>query len=256
MFQIPYAADVHDPAVFWPLAVLCAVFVGLSKTGIPGIGILTVGIMANLFDPGKSTGLLLPMLIVGDIFTVLYYRQHAVWTYVLRTLPWAMVGIGAGWATQRFYQLDAHHLSQLIGGIVLGVLLLGIFVPKAEDKCSVPHRWWFAAGVGMLGGFATMTANAAGPIWIVYLLAMQVPKEAFLGTSGWIFLILNTSKLPFSHDLGYITADSLLYDIAMIPAIGAGALLGVLTAKRIPQKGFSIVVKLLAAAAALRLLWG
>ncbi len=256
MFQIPQAANIHDPGVFWSLAILCAVFVGLSKTGVPGIGILTVGIMANLFDTGKSTGLLLPMLVIGDIFTVLYYRRHAVWKYVLKTMPWGMAGIVGGWLAQRLYTFEPVQMKRMVGAIVLGVLVMGLLVPRNKDEFSVPNRWWFAALIGVLGGFATMTANAAGPIWIVYLLAMHIPKDAFLGTGGWIFMILNVFKLPFSHNLGYITADSLLFDIAMIPAIGAGALFGVLCAKRIPERGFTIAVKLLATAAALRLIVG
>jgi len=256
MFAIPSAALIHAPSTFWSLAVVCALFVGLSKTGIPGIGILTVGIMANLFDAGKSTGLLLPMLIVGDVFTLLYYRRHAVWRHAARTLPWGMIGILGGWAAQAYHDFAPQHLRQVIGAIVLAVLILGALVPQNRDELSVPNRWWFAALIGILGGFTTMTANAAGPIWIVYLLAMQIPKDAFLGTSGWIFLILNTFKLPFSHDLGYITAESLSFDLLMIPAIGLGALAGILIAKRIPQRGFDLAVKALAVAAAIRLITG
>jgi uncharacterized membrane protein YfcA len=245
--QIPgFAAEnITDPYTFWLLAILCSMMVGYSKCGIAG------------------TGILLPMLVAGDVFTVIHYRRHAVWKHVLRALPWAIAGIIGGylcigWMKESQADIKSANiiLKHMIGWIVLTVLLMGEWVQrrKAEDALKVPNKWWFAAAIGIIGGFSTMAANAAGPIWTIYLLALLLPKESFLGTSGWTFLILNTFKLPFSHSLGYINAESLLFDLKMLPAIALGAFLGIKTLKYVPQRAFSIAVKILAAAAAVKLL--
>lgn len=238
------------------LALLAAIIIGFAKTGIAGAGILVVPIMAAIFPAGKSTGILLPMLIAGDLFAVAYYRRHAEWRHIGRTLPYAVLGILVGWWAQSYFRPSDLHLKRLIGGIVLAVILIGAWASRQKNKgeLQVPQRWWFAAGAGLLGGFATMTANAAGPVWMVYLLAMRLPKVAFIGTSAWLYLILNTFKLPFSYNLGYISWDSLLFNLKLVPAIGLGALIGIKTLKIVPQKGFDWAVKILTVAAAAYLL--
>jgi hypothetical protein len=113
---------------------------------------------------------------------------------------------------------------------------------------------WLAAVLGLLAGIATMLANAAGPIMLAYLLAMQLPKNQFLGTSAWFFLCINLFKVPFSAGLGLITPASLLLDLVLAPALVGGAFLGVYLARRMPQKAFQIAVQGLTAAAAVLLL--
>ena len=118
----------------------------------------------------------------------------------------------------------------------------------------MPTQRWFALVMGFTAGVTTMMANAAGPVMTVYLLAMQLPKVAFAGTSAWFFFIINWSKVPFSRNLNLITPEGLKLDLMTLPAIAAGALIGIFFLKRIPQKTFNAVVQILAALAALRLL--
>lgn len=238
----------------WGVAIFCAMLAGFNKSGVPGAGIFAVPLMASIFPAGPSTGIYLPMLITGDIFAVLYYHRHAEWKYVLRPLSWALVGIAAGFLFVKGAHCSDAILKRLIGAIVLVVLGGGVWLNWRGKRLQVPHTWWFAALIGMFGGFATMIANAAGPIWIIYLLAMNLNKHAFLGTNGWIFLILNVAKVPFSYGLGFITVDSLLFDLKMAPFIGLGAWLGIHTAARIPQRLFTAIIAVLTALAALKLL--
>jgi uncharacterized membrane protein YfcA len=218
------------------------------------VGIFAVTMMAWIFPAGPSTGIYLPMLVVGDIFAVAYYHQHAEWKYVLRPLLWAVAGILAGFGFIKFLHLSDDFLRRMIGAIVLLVVGLGFWLKTCPDP-HVPHRIWFAGLTGVIGGFTTMVANAAGPVWMVYLLAMNLDKRAFMGTSGWMFLILNLFKVPFSYGLGFITSESLLFNAKMIPAIALGAYLGIRTAKVIPQKAFDAAVSILAATAAVKLLF-
>lgn len=251
-----------DPSMFhltpltWAVVIFCAMVVGFTKSGIPGIGILAVPLMAMVFPPGPSAGIFLPMLIAGDILAVACYRRDAKWGLVLKPLLWAALGIGAAYLVIKAYHLNERGrlLGHLIGGIVLGVLALGEYVGRARSL-DVPRTWWFAAMAGLLGGFTTMVANAAGPIWIVYLLALRLDKKEFLGTNAWIFLILNTFKAPFSYGLGFISADSLWFNLKTLPFIAAGAFLGVRVAKVLPLRAFNLAVKAFAGIAALKLLF-
>jgi uncharacterized membrane protein YfcA len=100
-----------------------------------------------------------------------------------------------------------------------------------------------------------MMGNAAGPIMIIYLLAMKLPKVEFVGTSAWFFFIINWLKVPLSMNLKLVTPESARLDLMMLPFIAAGAFVGIFLLRRIPQKAFNTVVQILAAAAAIKLLF-
>jgi len=109
-------------------------------------------------------------------------------------------------------------------------------------------------GYGLLGGFTTMVANAAGPVMSLYFYAMRMPVLTFLGTSAWYFAIINLFKVPFSAGLGLITRDTLVMDAMLIPVVLCGAFAGSKVARRIPQKVFENLILVLTVAAALSLL--
>jgi uncharacterized membrane protein YfcA len=111
----------------------------------------------------------------------------------------------------------------------------------------------FGATIGLLAGLLTMLANAAGPIMIIYLLAMSLPPAAFLGTSAWYFLLMNLFKVPFSAQLGLITPASLTFNAILLPCIGAGAWIGIRFARFVPRKVFESLVQILAAIGAIKL---
>ena len=228
--------------------------VGISKTGIPGIGILIVPLMALVLPTRKSTGLLLGILILADLFAIVYHRRNAKWRHVLRLLPAALAGIVAGYFGLGW--VDDRQLKPIIGGIVLVMLGVSYWRTRAKgDEAPIPTQWWFAVGLGFMAGVTTMMANAAGPVMIIYLLAMRLPKIEFVGTSAWFFFVVNWLKVPFSASLNLMTVDSVKINLMMLPCIALGAVAGIFFLKRIPQKAFNIVVQILAAAAAIKLLF-
>ncbi len=233
----------------WGLLLLCGFLIGMSKTGIPGIGILAIPIMAWILPPRASVGVVLPMLMFADLFAVAYYRRNAVWSHLVRIMPWAFAGIVLGHYTMD--KIDDEHFSLLLGAIVLAMLLVQwIRTGRAEGDSSVPTHWWFAALMGLAAGFSTMVANAAGPIMALYLLAMHLPKKKFVGTRAWYFLVMNWVKVPFYTDLDLINVDSLRLNLLGAPAIVGGAFAGIVLLRYIPQKFFTAMVFVLAAAAA------
>ena len=238
----------------WALAAFCGLLVGVSKTGVPGIGTLAIPLFAMVLPPRASTGALLPLLIVGDLFAVAWYRRHAVWSHLLRLLPIAGAGVVLGFLAMG--RIGDRELKYVLGALVLalqGVSLWRSWRHRGEPPAL--QGWWFAAVMGILAGVTTMMANAAGPIMLIYLLTMQLPKNEFLGTSAWFFLCINVFKVPFSAGLGLITPASLLFDLALVPAIVGGAFLGVVLLRRIPEKAFTVIVQVLTAAAAVKLLF-
>jgi uncharacterized membrane protein YfcA len=238
----------------WVVIALSAVVVGVSKTGMPGLGILPVPLMALAFSTRQSTGLLLGILILADLFAIAYHRRNARWRHVLRLLPAALAGIVAG-----YFGLTAvndRQLKPIIGAIVLVMLGINYWRTKARaEDAPVPAQWWFAAGLGFMAGVTTMMANAAGPVMIIYLLAMRLPKIEFVGTGAWFFFAVNWLKVPFSAHLDLVTAESVLLNLMMLPFIAAGAVIGIFFLKRIPQQAFTAIVQILAAAAAIKLLF-
>ncbi len=251
------------PATHWAVVAVCAMLVGFAKTGIGGMGVVIVPALAWVFGARPSTGILLPMLCISDIMAVTHYRRHAHWRHVLRPMPWAVAGVLVGVVVG--HALGPDEFRRLLGGVVLFVIGLMIWrewgarrARRAGDEDRLIHHGpWFAALVGLTGGFATMIANAAGPIWMIYLLATGLSRFEFIGTGAWFFFILNLFKVPF-HVFVWktITVRTFLLDVAMVPAMIAGALLGILVVKKINERVFRLAVQILALASALRFLIG
>jgi len=243
-------------AIGWSLVGLCAFLVGVSKTGLPGLGILIVPLMAMALPQHarESTGIMLGMLILGDLFAATYYRHIAEWKHVLRLLPPAFLGIVAGWKAMEYVTND--QLKRIIGLIVLAMLAVHFWRTRLRAAdASIPTQWWFGGILGFLAGVTTMMANAAGPVMVIYLLSMRLPKLAFVGTSAWFFFAVNWLKVPFSVQLDLTTGASAKLGLLMLPLIAAGSVAGIFLLHRLPQKAFNALIQILAAAAAIKLLF-
>ncbi len=245
------------------LGTLAAFLIGVSKTGVPGIGILVVPILATAFGGRASVGTMLPMLIVGDIFAVWWYHHHAQWNRLIALLPYVLVGMGLGaLVLWRLGEMGGGKdlLEPIIGTLVLVMLAVHFLRQRWGDRLT-PHSPVAVATTGTAAGFATTVSNAAGPIMGIYLTSLGLPKEQFMGTSAWYYFAVNLSKLPIFVALSLInpakpiiTVQSLLFNVTVVPIIIAGVYLGKWLLPRIPQKAFDAVVLGLAGVAALKLI--
>jgi|UniRef100_UPI0040493A3A uncharacterized protein len=237
----------------WVLAGLGAMAVGVAKTGIGGLGMLAVVIFANLLPAKQSAGFVLPMLIMADIVAVLTYRRHAQWSLLWRLFPWTALGVFLGFLTMG--RINNQQAGLLIGIIVLA--LLGLHIGRqARVKTEEPeHAWWFAPAIGVMAGFTTLVANAAGPLMVIYLLAMRLPKMEYMGTGAWYFLLMNLFKVPFMIHLGLVSAESFTGNLMLLPAVLLGTLIGWLVLRKINQKVFETLALLLSFVAGLNLLY-
>lgn len=234
------------------IVMVTAFLVGFSKTGISGVLMLVIPMLASVFGGRDSTGILLPMLLVGDVFAVWSYRRSVNWKKVIAPLPWALIGMVIGAVVGKV--ISDQIFVILIGIIVLFCLGILLYTEKMGKNFEVPTQTWFYITAGILSGFATMIGNAAGPIFSVYLLALGLQKNHFMGTNAWFFFIINSIKVPVQifawHNMGM---QLLILTAVVLPVIALGAVLGFFIVKKINEKFFRYLIIGMTALSALRL---
>lgn len=242
----------HFDSWQWGLAALAALIVGISKSGIGGLGMLSVVLFAQIMPAKQATGLVLPLLCFGDIVAAATYRQHAKWAHIWRLFPWTAAGVVAGYFALDL--VDERQAKVMIGGIILGLAVMHV-VRRRVFGHEAEHGPWFPPLIGVLAGFTTLVANAAGPLMAVYMLAMRLPKMDFVGTGAVFFLLLNLFKVPFMVHLGLINQQSFTVNLMLAPIVLAGAWFGRKLVLRIEQRTFENIALALSFVAGLKLLF-
>lgn len=220
---------------------LAGLLIGLAKAGLKGMGMLIVPIMAAVFGGKPSAGLVLPILLIADIFAVIAYNKHADWSIVFKLIPPAVAGVFIALIIGMYVSDET--FSLLISIIIIGSLVLMVIQEKFGLPDRVVFHGLFSRFFGLLGGFTTMIGNAAGPVMSVYLLSSKLPKNQFIGTGAWFFLVINWIKLPL-HIFFWktITLQSLSLNLMIIPTIALGAFLGFKIIRIIPEKAYRYFV--------------
>ncbi len=238
----------------WALACLGAYLIGLSKTGLAGVGILAVTIFSNVLPAKESVGLVLVILICADVVAVTAYRRHAVWSHLWPLFPWTIAGVVLGYLA--LGRVDDQQVRKMIGTIlaILAAIQARQFLRWDAGPAQRRGRLYVAL-MGLAAGFTTMVANAAGPIMILYLLSAGLPKLEFVGTGAWYFLLMNCFKVPFSWSLGLINPASLSVNLVLAPFAVAGALSGKMLLPHIDQRLFEGLALGMTFLAALRLIF-
>ena len=238
----------------YALALFGAFCLGFSKTGLPGLAMVNVLIMAELFGAKQSVGIILPLLVVCDLVIYPLYRKYASWEQVWPLVVPIMIGVVGGWLL--LDSISNHTARRLLGSIVLLMALLqGIRQFKTTLLVAMPDSTGFRWGSGLTIGVATMLANAAGPVYAIYSLVLKMPKADFLGIGARLFLLINVLKLPFNINLGILNSKSLRLDLALVPAILLGIFVGRPVIARIPEGVFQGLLYVFSIVAGVRLLF-
>lgn len=227
-FELSY----NEVALFF----LVAVLIGMSKTGIHGAGMMGVPLLALVFGGQLSSGVLLPMLCLADVMGVWYYHRHASWHHLKKLFPWAALGTVLG--TVVGGAIDDATFKLVMAVIIVISVFIMLWLERGH-KQHVPDSKWFARLTGVAGGFTSMIGNLATSVLAIYFLTMRLPKNAFIGTTAWFFLVINWFKIPF-HIFSWqtITWNTFLLDLITLPFIGVGALLGIFIVKRIQERTY------------------
>ncbi|TVR89965.1 MAG: sulfite exporter TauE/SafE family protein [Spirochaetaceae bacterium] len=274
---------------------LCGALIGMNKTGLQGGGMIAVALAAAFFGARPSTGIMLPILMFADLFGLAYYHKHVRWMQVLLLLPGTLVGILIATYVGDVVGPETY-APILAGVLGFGLLVLvaspllqrrrpapagpaGLAgtagtagateparpanqadpvdpaSPPAEPRLR-PRVLVFAGSMGVAAGFSSMIGNAAGAVLSVYLLALHLPKNAYIGATAWYFFINNIVKVPF-HVLIWETLSPATLRLSLVaaPAVVVGALVGVAVVKRVPERQYRVFVIVVTAAAVLRLLF-
>lgn len=234
----------------WLLLLLAAFLVGLSKGGLPGIGMLAVPVLSLVMSPIHAAVLLLPIYILSDTVAVWLYRKQFSETLLKVLIPAGLAGVGVGWATAALVS-DAM-VSMLIGLMGLAFCLntwLGRQHPQAPRSATV-HRGLFW---GTLSGFTSFVSHAGAPPYQIYVLPQKLPKMVFAGTTTILFAAVNLAKvIPYATLHPY---SSLMLKVAamLLPAAIIGTVAGRVFVKRLPEAKFYLAVQIALFAICLKL---
>lgn len=239
----------------WVVLVLGALVIGVSKTAVGGLVMLAVAMFAAVLPARASTGVVLLLLIVGDLFAIRAYTQYADWTILRRLAPWVLLGVIGGTAFLH-YAGDAA-VKRTIGLILLVLVLYAIdrklhLHVRRSGAEQPPPSVALGAAAAAASGFMSMVANAGSLIYL-YLLRLRLPVLTFLGTGAWFFFAVNLVKVPLSVSLGLVTGRTLLLALVLAPAVAVGAVVGRAIVKKLSLEVFEWVVLVVTLAAAVNL---
>ena len=225
------------------IAFSAALLLGIAKSGIKGLAILIVTGLALVYGAKESTGILMPLLICGDILAVIYYKRHVKWIYLIKLLPWMVAGVLVGVVLGKDLPEDLFKSGMAV--IILISVAMMYYWERKKDR-KVPNHLSFAALMGMMAGFTTMVGNLAGVFSNIYFLAIKLPKNEFIGTAAWLFFIINLFKIPFHiWSWGTINPASFQISLSLIPAVILGFLFGVSIVKKIKNDRYRQLILLL-----------
>ena len=244
------------------LALIAAFMIGISKTAIPGGGLLATAVVAVTFHGRGLPGATLGILLMADVLAVRTYRQTARWDVLRPLVPWVTGGFAVGALFFVVIGKSGRTLDIVIASMILLIVILQVWRILRKSPPS-PPTLGAAAFFGTTGGFATFVSNNAGPILNTYFTRLGLSKAEFIGSSSWFYLIVNLAKVPIYLALGwwsaggsFFTRRSLIFDLTAIPGVLAGVFLGRWLFHRIKQETFLGIVLVLSAAGAVKLLIG
>jgi len=229
-----------NPLVFG-LLLVAAFLTGLSKGGMPAIGMLSVPILSMLMSPLVAAVLLLPIYILSDVVSVWLYRREYSLENIKILIPAGVVGVVVGWAT-------ATLVSDVIVTLCIGVMgitfCLYTWVFKLQNQ--IPNPVSFKKGVfwGAVSGFTSFVAHAGGPPFQVYVLPQKLPKMVFAGTTTIVFAAINLAKTVPYYNLHPYTLSTMKVCLYLLPMAAIGTVVGKKLIERLSEKWFYLAVQM------------
>lgn len=247
--------------VWWYIAALGlgVLVIGIAKAGFGGgIGIIAVPLIANALPAERAIGVMLPILIFADLFSVYSHRRGVSWSHLRSLLMGAIVGIVLGtcvlWTFKDTGRLT-WALNLMVGSICLVFVGIQLFRLMGGRVPRIPPGPIGGAVSGGLAGAVSTIAHSAGPVINLYLLEQKLDKTRLVATMVVFFLVANCMKLPTYFGLGLINVRTLVESALFAAFVPVGIVAGLWMHKRLAERPFTVIMYLGAAAAGGRMLY-
>lgn len=226
--------------LFYLLAGLGAFLVGMSKGGLPTIGMLAVPVMSLVTSPMTAAVLLLPIYVISDLVGIWLYRRDYSRVNLRTLVPAGVLGVLVGWSTA---SLVSERAITFLIGFMGFAFCLNTWLKKASADPPKPVHLGKAWFWGSVAGFTSFISHAGGPPFQIYMLPQKLSKAQFAGTSTLFFAVVNAAKIaPYQHLRPYTAAG--LWDAALlVPFALLGTVLGAYLTRRIADKWFYRLVQ-------------
>lgn len=228
-----------DGWLFYALAIASSFLVGLSKGGLPMVGVLGVPVLALVISPVAAAALLLPIYIASDMFGLWAYRRQFSRRNLAILIPAATLGIAIGWAT--FSVVSERLVTGLVGAIGMAYCINAMIKRGnvARKDADVPRGLFW----GTITGFTSFVSHTGGPPYQMYTLPQKMEKMVFAGTSTILFAVVNAIKLVPYYALGQFNPGNLTIAAKLAPIAVFGAWAGYKATSFIPEKLFFKLVE-------------
>ena len=245
---------VFDDPISVSVAILTAIFVGLSKGGLGGaMAILGVAVMSLVIPPVQAAAILLPILLVMDFIGLWAWWGNFDWRTIRLMLPGALVGVAVGWLTAAVVSDAAVRL--IVGGIAMIYLARWVWAARTGGRPATTHDPKLAAFWSLFAGYGSFVAHSGGPPYQIYTMPLKLPPVIFTGTSTLFFTLVNVAKLPPYIALGQFDAANLITAAVLMPVAAVAVLAGVWIVKRMRMEVFYPFMHAMIFLVACKLLW-
>ncbi|WP_369920132.1 sulfite exporter TauE/SafE family protein [Marinomonas polaris] len=228
---------------------LAGLITGFSKFSVGGMGLLILPIVMIVFPGPEALGMILPLYIITDILAVWSYRSKIAWAVLARFLPLAFLGVFV--ASHFLANINGEQFVNFLGFTILAMIALGLYLDFRP--ATFMQKPWAAYTMGFLGGIVTMMANAAGPLFSLFLLEQKLDKETYVSTRAWAFFIINVVKLPFYISLGLLSVESTQASLYAVPGLIVGSFIGYHFLKKVNPVQFKWMIRIMSTIAAVKL---
>jgi uncharacterized membrane protein YfcA len=223
------------------LAGVAALLIGLSKGGLPMVGMMSVPLLSMVMSPVKAAVLLLPLFVLTDMMAIWLYRKHYSAINLKILVPAGLLGVLIGWLT-------ASMISELTLKLIIGLVGLGFCLQTwfKRDSVQLPVPASRLSGFfwGALAGFTSFISHSGGPPFQVYMLPQKLSKLEFAGTATLFFAVVNLAKIAPYHQLRPYSLNDLMQVSVLIPLALLGTLLGAQLTRRLNEVWFYKLVQM------------
>lgn len=243
-----------QPTITLVLVAIAGFLTGLSKGGLGGMmGALITTMLALVLPIDKVIGMMLPILMLGDVFAVAAHWGNWQRKLILSLLPGALLGVTMG--TFVITNVSVSALRTALGMIVLIFVLYRLIEGQVTQKIKYQAKWWHALLAGGLAGFTSTLAHAGGPPITIFLLLQDLAPPVFVATAALFFAALNWIKVPYYFYAGLFDFDLLVQIIWLAPSVPLGVWVGRWLSRRVEKKVFEQILLVLLTVSALFLLF-